>query len=71
MRVYHPAALHLLEIRATGYKPISELIYIQCLCAALAPLVRRHNEQALDSLKLKKSVDAEGGRTLAVMIEGG
>jgi len=28
-------------------------------------------EQALVSLKLKKSVDAEGGRTLAVIIEGG
>ena len=29
------------------------------------------NEQALVSLKLKKSVDAEGGRTFAVIIEGG
>jgi len=29
------------------------------------------NEQALVSLKLKKSVDAEGGRTSAVIIEGG
>ena len=29
------------------------------------------HEQALVSLKLKKSVDAEGGRTFAVMIEGG
>ena len=28
-------------------------------------------EQALVSLKLKKSVDAEGGRTFAVIIEGG
>jgi len=28
-------------------------------------------EQALVSLKFKKSVDAEGGRTLAVIIEGG
>ena len=28
-------------------------------------------EQALVSLKLKKSVDAEGGRTLAVINEGG
>jgi len=32
---------------------------------------RRCNEQALVSLKLKKSVDAEGGRALAVIIEGG
>jgi len=31
----------------------------------------RVNEQALVSLKLKKSVDAEGGRTFAVIIEGG
>jgi len=30
-----------------------------------------HNEQALVSLKLKKSIDAEGGRTFAVIIEGG
>jgi len=29
------------------------------------------SEQALGSLKLKKSVDAEGGRTFAVIIEGG
>jgi len=29
------------------------------------------NEQALVSLKLKKSVDAGGGRTFAVIIEGG
>ena len=29
------------------------------------------HEQALVSLKLKKSVDAEGGRTFAVVIEGG
>ena len=29
------------------------------------------NEQALVSLKLKKSVDAEAGRTFAVIIEGG
>jgi len=29
------------------------------------------NEQALVSLKLKKSIDAEGGRTFAVIIEGG
>jgi len=29
------------------------------------------DEQALVSLKLKKSVDAEGGRTFAVIIEGG
>jgi len=29
------------------------------------------NEQALVSLKLKKSIDAEGGRTFAVLIEGG
>jgi len=29
------------------------------------------NEQALVSLKLKKSVDAEGGRTFAVIIEDG
>jgi len=29
------------------------------------------NEQALVALKLKKPVDAEGGRTLAVIIEGG
>jgi len=28
-------------------------------------------EQALVSLKLKKPVDAEGGRTFAVIIEGG
>jgi len=28
-------------------------------------------EQTLVLLKLKKSIDAEGGRTLAVMIEGG
>ena len=28
-------------------------------------------EQALVSLKLKKSVDAEGGHTFAVIIEGG
>jgi len=28
-------------------------------------------EQALVSLKLKKSVDAEGGRTFAIIIEGG
>jgi len=28
-------------------------------------------EQALVSLKLKKSIDAEGGRTFAVLIEGG
>jgi len=28
-------------------------------------------EQARVSLKLKKSVDAEGGRTFAFMIEGG
>jgi len=27
--------------------------------------------QALVSLKLKKSIDAEGGRTFAVIIEGG
>jgi len=33
---------------------------------------RSHDyEQALVSLKLKKSVDAEGGRTFAVLIEGG
>ena len=32
---------------------------------------RTRHEQALVSLKLKKSVDAEGGRTLAVIIEGG
>jgi len=29
------------------------------------------DEESLVSLKLKKSVDAEGGRTLAVIIEGG
>jgi len=29
------------------------------------------NEQAQVSLKLKKSIHAEGGRTLAVIIEGG
>ena len=29
------------------------------------------NEQALVSIKLKKSVDAEGGGTFAVIIEGG
>ena len=29
------------------------------------------HEQALVSLKLKKSVDAEGGRTFAVVIDGG
>jgi len=29
------------------------------------------NEQALVSLELKKSIDAEGGRTFAVIIEGG
>jgi len=28
------------------------------------------NEQALVSLKLEKSVDVEGGRTFAVVIEG-
>jgi len=28
-------------------------------------------EQALVSLELKKSIDAEGGRTFAVIIEGG
>jgi len=31
----------------------------------------RMDEQVLVSLKLNKSVDAEGGRTLAVIIEGG
>jgi len=30
-----------------------------------------NNEQALVSLKLKKSIDAEGGCTFAVIIEGG
>jgi len=30
-----------------------------------------YNEQALVSLKLKKSIDAEGGRRFAVIIEGG
>ena len=30
-----------------------------------------NNEQALVSLKFKKSIDAEGGRTFAVIIEGG
>jgi len=34
-------------------------------------LCRDSHEQAFVSLKLKKSVDAEGGRTLAFMIEGG
>ena len=29
------------------------------------------DEQALVTLKLKKSIDAEGGRTFAVKIEGG
>jgi len=32
---------------------------------------RDSNEQALVSLKLKKTVDAEVGRTFAVRIEGG
>jgi len=32
---------------------------------------RANNEQALVSLILKKSIDAEGGRTFAVIIEGG
>ena len=39
--------------------------------APAAGAVQVRNEQALVSLKLKKSVDAEGGRTLAVMIEVG
>jgi len=34
-------------------------------------MVRVLYEQALVSLKLEKSVDAEGGRTFAVVIEGG
>ena len=29
------------------------------------------NQQALVALKLKKSIDAEGGRTFAAIIEGG
>jgi len=42
-----------------------------------APLTRpqqhfaARDEQALVSLTLKKYVDAEGGRTIAVIIEGG
>ena len=36
-----------------------------------APSTQNEYEQALVSLKLKKSVDAEGGRTFAVRIEGG
>jgi len=36
-----------------------------CVCARVS------YEQALVSLKLKKSIDAEGGRTLDVIIEGG
>jgi len=41
--------------------------------ASKVPVIRCRvsYEQALVSLKLKKSVDAEGGRTLAVIIEGG
>ena len=35
------------------------------------PRNARWYEQVLVSLRLKKSIDAEGGRTFAVIIEGG
>jgi len=34
-------------------------------------MLKTGDEQALVSLKLKKSIDAEGRRTFAVIIEGG
>jgi len=41
------------------------------LVVAKSVSICHDNEQALVSLKLKKSVDAEGGSTLAVILEGG
>jgi len=49
----------------------STLGQARLILRALHLVNRGGYEQALVSLKLKKSVDAEGGRTLAVIIEGG
>jgi len=54
------------------YNSMYRYIRLSIICQSIHLVICLYiNEQALVSLKLKKSVDAEGGRTLTDIIEGG